>query len=132
MTHNPYERMARKPLTPKQKLKMFVENDGVCCVCGGKIDGIREAWDELSLEEFKALKVIDEHVNPLWRNGTNEPVNRKPAHERCARIKTSEEATQRAKIEEVAERHFGAKRGTMPGSRGSKFKKLMSGKVVPR
>lgn len=117
---NPYSVTARKKLSAKQKLKMFLDAGGICCVCGHKIDGVREAWDE--------------HVDPLSRTGTNAPSNRKPAHERCARIKTAKEATERAKIQRVAEHHLGAKksRRPMPGSKLSRWKKKMNGEVVER
>lgn len=94
--HDPYRVDPRKPLTPKQKLEMFIAAGGVCCICGGKINGVREAWDE--------------HVNPLWLSGDNSAPNRAPAHEKCARMKTAGEATTRAKIRQTAERHFGAKK----------------------
>jgi 5-methylcytosine-specific restriction protein A len=93
---DPYGVTKRRPLTPKQKLKMFLDAGGICCICSQRIDGVREAWDE--------------HVDPLWLSGTNDMENRKPAHERCARVKTAKEATDRAKVQRVAERHFGAKR----------------------
>jgi len=119
MTHNPYAVTPRKPLTPKQRMKMFLAHDGICCICGFKIDGVREAWDE--------------HVDPLWLNGTNDEKNRRPAHAKCARQKTAMEAGQRSKDEAVAERHFGArKRATMPGSRNSPWKRKMDGSVVRR
>lgn len=120
MSHNPYAVEPRKHLTAKQKLQMFVEAGGICCVCGCKIDGVKEAWDE--------------HVNPLWLNGDNSAPNRAPAHAKCARSKTSEEAEVRAKIRNTAEKHFGAKTSSqpMPCGRKSRFKKKMNGQVVER
>ena len=93
--HDPYRVEPRKRLTAKQRLQMFLDAKGVCCVCGGKIDGVREAWDE--------------HVNPLWLSGDNSAPNRAPAHEKCARMKTSGEAGARSKIRAIAEKHFGAR-----------------------
>jgi len=93
---------------------------GICCICGHRIDGVREMWDE--------------HVNPLWRDGSNDASNRAPAHFNCAKVKTAKEATERAKGRSFAEFHLGAKRSRspMPGGRRSKWKKKMSGEVVPR
>lgn len=118
--HNPFAVEARKPLTPKQKLQMFLRHGGVCCICGGKIDSVRDAWDE--------------HQNPLWLAGDNSAENRAPAHEKCARQKTSTEATQRAKGRRVAAKHFGAKqvKRPMPGSRKSPWKRHMDGSVSRR
>ena len=116
MTHNPYYVEPRKPLTPKQKLEMFIRYGGICCICGGKIDGVREAWDE--------------HVNPLWLSGDNSAENRAPAHDKCARRKSAKEASDRAKGRRVAEKHFGAHRPKgrpLPGSRKSGWKHRMDG-----
>lgn len=119
--HNPYAVHERKPLTDKQRLKLFIEENGICCVCGFKIDGVKEAWDE--------------HIKPLWRDGTNERKNRGVAHRKCARQKTDGEASDRAKVRSVAEKHFGAHRAEfkpMPCGRASPWKKKMNGKVVRR
>lgn len=121
MTHDPYRVTPRKPLTPKQRLELFIRHDGLCCICGGKIDGVKEMWDE--------------HVNPLWLSGDNSAENRAPAHAKCARAKTSNEAGERSKGRSVAEGHFGAKRAKtrpLPCGRRSKFKKKMDGTVVKR
>lgn len=118
--HDPYRVERRKPLTDKQRLQLLIANDGRCCICGGKIDGVHEMWDE--------------HVNPLWLNGDNSAENRAPAHVRCARTKTAAEATKRAKGRRVAEKHYGAKRSKrpMPGSRASGWKRKMDGTVERR
>ena len=119
--HDPYHVGPRKPLSPKQKLKMFLEQGGVCCVCGGKINGVREAWDE--------------HVNPLWLNGDNSKPNRSPAHIKCARQKTAAEAGDRSEIRRTAEKHFGARKSKsrpMAGTRASGWKKKMDGSVERR
>lgn len=117
---DPYSVAPRKPLTNKQRLKMFLDAGGRCAICGHKINGVREAWDE--------------HMTPLWLGGSNEMWNRKPVHVACAREKTSRESTERAKGQRAAEFHFGAKRPKriMPGSRRSKWKKKADGTVVPR
>jgi 5-methylcytosine-specific restriction enzyme A len=121
MTHDPYYVTPRKPLTAKQKLKMFVEHGGICCLCGTKIDGVKQSWDE--------------HVDPLWRDGTNDMQNRRPAHVDCARKKTAAEAQERAKGQRIAERHFGAKERKsrpMPGTKASGLRKRMNGTVERR
>jgi len=118
--HNPYHVEPRKPLTNKQRLEMFIRHKGICCLCGYKIDGVRQMWDE--------------HINPLWLSGDNSAENRAPAHVKCAREKTAKEAGQRADTREIAERHFGAKRPKqpMPCGRRSKWKKKLDGSVVLR
>jgi 5-methylcytosine-specific restriction protein A len=126
---SPYSVTPRKPLTPKQRLQMFLDHNGICCLCGHKIDGVRERW-------------IDEHELALWlgslseedRERLNATSNRGPAHERCATIKTAKEATDRARGRKAAERHFGAKRPkkVMQGSRRSPWKKKLNGPAVRR
>lgn len=123
MTHDPYAVEPRKPLSPKQKLQMFVRHNGICCVCGCKINAVKEAWDE--------------HVNPLWLEGDNAAENRAPAHERCAKEKSGKEAGARAKVRAVAEKHFGAKKGPkkgrpLPGTKASGLRKRMDGTVERR
>lgn len=120
MTHDPYAVEKRKPLTSKQRAQLFVEHDGVCCICHHKIDSVRDMWDE--------------HVNPLWLNGDNAASNRAPAHVECARVKTAREAKTRAKGRRIAEKHMGARKAKrpMPGSRASRWKKKLDGTVEPR
>ena len=120
MTHNPYSVHSRKPLTNKQRLQLFISEGGICCVCGGKIDGVKSAWDE--------------HIDPLWLNGNNARENRGVAHAKCARAKSAAETADRAKVRSTAEKHFGAHRSRtpMPGSRRSGWKKKMDGTVVKR
>lgn len=130
--HNPYLVTKRKRLTDKQRLELLIANGGKCCICGRPIVGYREAWDDYGLDE---IPFVDEHVEPLWRNGTNDLSNRGPAHVKCAREKTASEATDRAKTRSVAEKHFGAHRPKtrpMPGSRRSPWKRKMDGTLVRR
>lgn len=117
---SPYSVTPRKQLTNAQRLRMFLDADGKCAICGERINGVREAWDE--------------HMTPLWLGGSNEMWNRKPVHVRCAQQKTSKEATDRAKGRRAAEFHFGAKRPKriMPGSRRHHLKKKLDGSVVRR
>lgn len=106
--HDPYRVEKRKQLTKKERLQLFLDCKGLCCCCGGNI-GHKE-WTDLTADEIARLSFIDEHVRPLWRDGTNEKNNRGVAHVACAREKTAEEATDRAKGRRVAEKHFGASR----------------------
>jgi hypothetical protein len=121
MTHDPYRVEPRKPLSPKQRMKLFLEHDGRCCICQGKIK-VGDVW-------------IDEHIKPLWLDGTNDYSNRAPAHVDCALTKTRKEATSRAKGRRIAEKHFGGRQSkgpAMPGSKRSKWRKRMDGTVEPR
>ena len=65
----------RKPMTPTQRLKLFEDERGLCCICGLKIVG----------------KFIDEHKRALGLAGGNERDNRGVAHPKCAEAKTHDE-----------------------------------------
>lgn len=118
--HDPYAVEPRKALTDQQRLKLFIREGGTCCICRFQIIGHKEAWDE--------------HIKPLWRDGTNVMSNRGVAHRRCALQKSAKEAEERAKGRRVAQKHFGAKRSKRPmaGSRASKWKKHLDGSVSER
>lgn len=64
----------RKPLSPKQRLKLFEAHKGMCCICKLKITDT--GW-------------IDEHIRPLGQGGSNDLSNRAPAHIKCAGAKTN-------------------------------------------
>jgi len=117
MVHDPYYIHPRERMTAKQKHKMFIAADGICCVCNLPIDPVHEIWDE--------------HVNPLWLNGDNKAENRGPAHERCALTKTAIEAGIRSKIRKIAQKHFGAKNKPkgrpLPGTKASGLKHKFDG-----
>jgi len=86
----------RKPLTDLQRVKMFREHGGKCCICGDKI-----LTDE---------KWIDEHERALALGGTNDPDNRGPAHKACAKDKTKNDMQMIAKAKRNEARNIGANR----------------------
>lgn len=115
-----YTPTKRKQFTAKQRLKVFMEHAGKCCICGGTINGTHEAW-------------ILEHIVPLADGGTNELDNMAPSHETCAKGKTSAEAGTRKRHRRAAQAHFGAKRRTgFKTNKAGPYKKLMDGTVVCR
>lgn len=114
----------RKNMTPRMRLKVWEAHKGICKLCGGKIDGVRERW-------------IVEHIIPLALGGEDTEANMAPAHEGCALAKTfgkSGDIAKAAKAKRVKSKHLGIKKSKnpLPGSKGSKFKKKMDGSVVPR
>jgi hypothetical protein len=80
----------RKPLTPKQRAQLALDQKGLCgCGCGQKLDHAREG-------------TIGEHGIPLWAGGDNsigENVTlwRKP----CSDAKTLVEHKPRAKVKRL-------------------------------
>lgn len=114
----------RKNMTPRLRLKVWEAHKGMCAMCGGKIDGVRERW-------------VLEHWRPLSLGGADDESNMAPVHEACALEKTygkSGDIAKAAKAKRVKSKHLGIKKSKnpLPGSKGSKFKKKMDGSVVPR
>ena len=117
---DPYGVGKRIRLSDKKRLKLFLERNGVCCLCHERIE-VGQKW-------------IVEHIQPLWLNGTNDWENLAPSHENCAKSKTQREAKERAKGRRIAEKHYGARqpRSVMPGSRASPWKRKIGGGVERR
>lgn len=84
----------RKPLTKKQRVQLFFDRKGECCICGGNIK-VGEKW-------------IDEHITALAMGGTNDLSNRGPAHVNCAKGKTKIDVAQIAKAKRIEAKHIGA------------------------
>ncbi len=111
----------RRKLTPHRRLKVWEKTGGMCVLCDGKIDGVRERW-------------IIEHVRALELGGADELSNMAPAHEACALVKTQDDhrCTARAKRQKI--RHIGADgpKRPLPFGKASRWKRTLSGKIVPR
>lgn len=110
----------RKTLTRLARVRIF--GDGKCCLCGINIDAGRgDKWQV-------------EHIKPLWLGGDDDERNMGPAHEACAREKTSAEAPVKAKSDRVRANFLGVPKSgrPMPGSRASGLKKKMNGTVERR
>lgn len=66
----------RKPLTPKQRAQIALDQKGLCgCGCGGKLNHAAEG-------------TIDEHIIPLALGGSNDRGNRMLYRLPCAKGKT--------------------------------------------
>jgi 5-methylcytosine-specific restriction protein A len=114
----------RKAMTPRMRLKVWENHKGICALCGGKIDGVRERW-------------IVEHLRALELGGEDTEANMAPAHEACAIAKTigkQGDHSRAAKAKRVKSKHLGIKKSKnpLPGGKGSKWKKKISGGVEPR
>lgn len=111
----------RKPLTRLQRVKLFDDHKGTCCICYTKIPH-GKPW-------------ICEHIKPLWLGGEDDLRNMGPAHEACAREKTSAEAPVKAKSDRVRASYLGIKkpkRHRWGYGKGDPFRKKVTGEVVPR
>jgi len=111
----------RGPMTRTRALKIWEAHHGICVLCHQKIDGVRDAW-------------FIEHIRALELGGSHTEGNLGPAHYSCKAGKDAKDHSAAAKAKSVKARHLGIRipRHVLPGSRASKWKKTMSGKVVPR
>jgi hypothetical protein len=111
----------RRKLTPHRRLKVWERTGGVCVLCDLKIDGARERW-------------IAEHLRALELGGADHFDNLGPAHEACAVQKTKEDHRRTARAKRQKIRHIGADapKRPLPFWRASRWKRTLSGKIVPR
>ena len=112
--------MTRRMSTTR-RARIFEAAGGVCHICGERIDGTRERWEV-------------EHKVALALTGDDSDGNLAPAHASCHAAKTKEDVRLIAKAKRVAAKHHGAwqPRSTLPGSKGSRWKRKIGGGVVPR
>ena len=114
--------MTRRRISAKERMQIFTRCGGVCHICGGKIDGGREPWDV-------------EHIIPLAMGGEDEGENLAPAHQKCHRAKTVEDAAHIAKARRMRQRQAGIKRQPrqkIAGSRGTRWKRTIDGQTIRR
>ena len=106
---------------PMVRLRIFEAYGGCCYLCTRKISA-GDTWD------------LD-HTKPLWDGGENVEDNLAPACAGCHRGKTAEEASERAEGKRHRAKAAGIKakvRNPVPGSKASRWKKLLDGTVVRR
>jgi 5-methylcytosine-specific restriction endonuclease McrA len=110
--------MQRRRLTRAQKVLIFDAARGLCHICQTKIFvECGERWEV-------------EHVKPLWLGGSDTFDNLAPAHIRCHRGKTGDEASNRAKSDRLRALHRGIKSvqwRPLPGTYASGIKRPLAG-----
>src|SRR5690349_7592301 len=88
----------RVPLTPAQR-RQLLDAQGYLCGCGcGR--GLRIEIDGRQM----LAAVIDEHVLPLWKGGSNALSNRSMWAAECSAAKTKRETSERAKVNRIRRR----------------------------
>ena len=106
---------------PKRvKLRVFDKHGGKCWITGRKINAV-EAWE-------------CDHVIALINGGENRESNLAPALKEAHREKTKSDVAIKAKDARIRSKHLGLwkAKSTLPGSRGSKFKRKVDGSAVLR
>jgi hypothetical protein len=111
----------RRKLTPHRRLQVWEKTGGICVLCDGRIDGVRERW-------------IAEHLRALELGGQDALDNMGPAHEACATRKTKVDHRRTAQAKRQKIHHLGATlaRRPLPFGKSSPWKRKLSGEVVPR
>lgn len=115
------EPVRRRSLSTRERLDLFLEANGQCQACGWQLrPGTR--WE------------VD-HVIPLALGGRDEACNLQVLCEPCHSGKTrTRDVPAIAKSARVRARHLGAVRSRrpMPCGRGSRWRRMMDGRIVPR
>jgi 5-methylcytosine-specific restriction enzyme A len=112
----------RRNWTKAQRATLYEAHEGLCHICGNLID-------------LDADRMEVEHLIPLALGGADEWANIRPAHATCHAAKTKSDVTSIAKAKRVHLKHTGQfrpPRRIVPGSKASRFKKCLNGKVVLR
>lgn len=110
--------MTRRSLSPMQKLRIFEATAGRCHLCGLKI---QRRWEV-------------EHIVPLALGGADDETNMAPAHVDCHAGKSAKDRGDIARAKRRKAKHVGAFKSSRPmdGSRASRLKKHMDGRVTVR
>ena len=114
--------MKRKRRTGAQRLAILEAHGFKCYLSGAIIDPVKDRWEI-------------EHRIPLAMGGTDDDENCYPALADAHLKKTVEDLSKIAKAKRVRLKHLGAKmpKGRpMPGTRRSKFKRHLDGRVSIR
>jgi len=110
--------MTRRRLSTRDRVRIFDAACGVCCFCGGTIDGTREAWDL-------------HHAIELELGGEDDESNMLPSHAKCHRAHTAaHSAPTIAKAKRNEARNIGAKAPSsrpIPGGRNDPRKRKIGG-----
>ena len=107
-------------IPPRVKLRVFEAHNGICALTGRKINA-GDKWD-------------CDHTQALTNGGENRESNLQPALRSAHRKKTAKDVAIKAKDARVRKKHLGieAKKATIPGSKGSKWKRTVDGRTVLR
>ena len=113
--------MTRRSLSRRDRLKVWDATDGVCYLCGCKIQ-VGEKWQI-------------EHPVAIGLGGSDKLEDLKLAHDACHKPKTATDTRMIRKADRQRAKHLNAKKPTsrpIPGSKASGWKKRMDGTVERR
>ncbi|GAB5431249.1 MAG: hypothetical protein EpisKO_06190 [Epibacterium sp.] len=110
------------PAPARVKARTIMAQDGICaCGCGVKLGAAGEAI------EF-------DHETALILGGENRESNLRALRRPCHSLKTKQDVAQKSVEARKRNKSLGLHKpkGTLPGSKGSKWKRKVDGTVVPR
>ncbi len=110
------------PAPPRVKARIVLRQGGICaCGCGQKLGASGE-------------RIEFDHEVALVLGGANDEDNLRALRKPCHRAKTAQDVSQKATEARKRAKHLGIKEASnpLPGSRGSKWKRKISGEVVRR
>jgi 5-methylcytosine-specific restriction protein A len=113
--------MTRRHISTSERVRIFSKAGGRCHICDCDIR-VGDKWEV-------------EHVIPMAQGGADEGDNLQPAHVSCHKAKTRADAADTARAKRQEASHIGARapsRTPLPFGKTSRWKKLMSGRIVPR
>lgn len=105
-------------IPPRVRIRVFDRADGRCYICGRKICA-GEYWEA-------------DHITALVNGGSNSESNLGAACSNCCYSKTARDIAEKSKVADTRKSFLLPKQGKMPGSRGTRWKKLMNGQVIER
>lgn len=109
------------PVPGRVRVRVYMRDGGCCKECGRKIRG-GERW-------------ITDHTIAIINSGENRESNLRTICDWCDKnTKTPADVAEKSKVAKVRGKHLGIKRKSRPmdGSKGSKFRKRMDGRVELR
>lgn len=107
------------PVPPRVRIRVFEAKGGCCHSCGRKIRP-GESW-------------TCEHIVALINGGQNRESNLGLTCDWCLPLKNAQDVSEKSKVYRVKKRHRGLRKKSRFGcARSSKWKKKISGEVVPR
>ena len=110
------------PPPPRVKVRIVLAQGGICaCGCGVKLGQAGEAI------EF-------DHTVALINGGENRETNIRALRRPCHLAKTRVDVAEKATVARKRAKHLGLHRprATLPGSKGTRWKRKIGGTVVPR
>lgn len=110
------------PAPPRVKARIVERQKGICaCGCGVKLGMAGERIDF-------------DHTVALINGGENRETNLRALRQPCHAVKTRADVAEKSTVARKRAKHLGLHKpkSTMPGSRGSKWKRRLDGTVVRR